>query len=215
MIAVMDGCSMGTESHFASTLIAKILRKIAKELSFKAFIKKEEKSLSVYLKEIVKKLFEELRDIKNRLLLEREEVLSTLILGILNHKNREAELFTVGDGLICWNGLYTEYEQNDKPDYLGYHLNEDFEAWFNVQKQKLSLDNVQDLSISTDGIFTFKEFDNKAYPTILEEEIIELLMVDKKWCEQENMLPKKVRKIEQHFGLKPSDDLSILRIIAE
>jgi len=37
LIAVMDGCSMGKESHFASTLIAKLLRKIGKVISYKAF----------------------------------------------------------------------------------------------------------------------------------------------------------------------------------
>ena len=31
LIAVMDGCSSGTDSYFASTLIGKLLRKIAKK----------------------------------------------------------------------------------------------------------------------------------------------------------------------------------------
>ena len=43
MIAVMDGCSMGKESHFASTLIAKLLRKIGKEISFKEFVERTKK----------------------------------------------------------------------------------------------------------------------------------------------------------------------------
>lgn len=43
MIAVMDGCSMGKESHFASTLIAKLLRKIGKEISFRDFAEKTKK----------------------------------------------------------------------------------------------------------------------------------------------------------------------------
>ena len=153
MLAVMDGCSMGTESHFASTLISKILRKTAKEISFKAFIEKNEKSPDEYLKAILKQLFSELKEIKNRLLLEKEELLSTLILCVLNRKNKEAEIIAIGDGLICCNGQYTEYEQDNKPDYLGYHLDKDFEEWFQTQEQKLSLTHINDLSISTDGIF--------------------------------------------------------------
>ena len=32
----MDGCTMAAESYFASTLIGKILRKIAKEIAYKS-----------------------------------------------------------------------------------------------------------------------------------------------------------------------------------
>ena len=38
MIAVMDGCTMGTESHFASTLIGKLLRQISKEIHYLSLI---------------------------------------------------------------------------------------------------------------------------------------------------------------------------------
>ena len=46
LIAVMDGCSMGKESHFASTLIGKLLRKISKGISFKEFINNENKTFN-------------------------------------------------------------------------------------------------------------------------------------------------------------------------
>ncbi|MGB1205589.1 MAG: protein phosphatase 2C domain-containing protein [Chitinophagales bacterium] len=213
LIAVMDGCSMGTESHFASTLIGKTLRKIAKEISFKTFVEKTEKSLDGYLEEILRQLFSTLQDIKNLLMLEQEELLSTLILGILNHKNRTAVFITIGDGLICCNSKYTEYEQDNKPDYLAYHLYENFDTWFTSQKQKLYLQNIYDLSISTDGIFTFKKFDGKQYISVKNSHIIELLLIDKQWENQKNMLSRKLLEIERKFGLKPSDDLSIIRII--
>lgn len=38
LIAVLDGCTMGKESHFASTLLVKLLRKIGKEISYRKFI---------------------------------------------------------------------------------------------------------------------------------------------------------------------------------
>ena len=170
-IAVMDGCSMGKESHFASTLIAKLLRKIGKEISFRDFAESRKKETNEYLNEIFQKLFEDLKQLKNKLHLEKEEILSTLILGIFDKQQKEIELITVGDGLICYNGELIEYEQDDKPDYLGYHLGEDFRNWLGNQTQKLSLKNVEDLSISTDGIFTFKNFDGKDYAEITEEEL--------------------------------------------
>lgn len=213
LIAVMDGCSMGKESHFASTLIAKLLRKIGKEISYRAFAEKTERNIHETLQEIMKRLFQDLRQIKNQLLLEREEILSTLILGVLDMPTKTAELITIGDGLICCNGELIEYEQDDKPDYLGYHLGEDFDVWFQDQTQILSLTNVNDLSISTDGIFTFKNFDGKAYAEITEDQIVDYLLIDEEWYNHENMLKKKASEIDTNFGLKPGDDLTIIRVI--
>ena len=212
LIAVMDGCSMGTESHFASTLIAKLLRKIGKEISFRAFVEKTKPKLEERLKGIMKQLFQELAQLKYQLHLERTELLSTLILGLLDKGSKEIELLTVGDGLVCYNGKLIEYEQDDKPDYLGYHLGEEFEVWFQNQTQKLRLKNVTDFSIVTDGIFTFKNFDGKEYEPIAAEEIVEYFLTNENWLHQENMLKKKLLHIEDSYGLQPSDDLTIIRI---
>lgn len=114
MIVVMDACSMGKESHFASTLIAKLLRKIGKEISFREFAERTKKKTSEHLEGISQKLFEDLKHLKNKLHLEREEILSTLILGIFDKEQKEIELITVGDGLICCYGELIEYEQDDK-----------------------------------------------------------------------------------------------------
>jgi len=44
LIAVLDGCTMGTESVFASMLYGKILRKIAKHFFYEDFVKKDSSS---------------------------------------------------------------------------------------------------------------------------------------------------------------------------
>ena len=145
--------------------------------------------------------------------LEEEEILSTLIIGIIDKPKNEAIILTIGDGLICSNGNLFEYEQDDKPDYLGYHLKEEFNDWYNAQSQTLYLKNIKDLSISTDGIFTFKNFDSLEYPLITEKEIIEYFLIDTKWEYQENMLQKKGFALKNKFGLLPSDDLTIIRFL--
>ncbi len=211
----MDGCTMGTDSHFASALIGKILRQISKSIHFKEFIEKKEKDAKTILEDLMESLFHHLKRIKNELQLEREELLSTLILGVVNLKNKEAEIITVGDGLICCNGKLMEYEQNDKPDYLGYHLGKDFENWFGKQKQRLSLNNINDLSISTDGIFTFKKFNNEKYVERSDEDVFNFLLKNKEGFENDNMLKKKLLEIEKVWGLKPTDDLAIIRLIIE
>lgn len=213
--AVMDGCSMGQESHFASILLTKLIRKIAKEIDYREFIENTDKQVGDYLKDVMRQLFSELRQLSNQLHLSREEILSTIILVALDKLGKEVEIITVGDGLICYDKNCIEYEQDNKPDYLGYHLAEEFDDWYEHHAQKLSLKNVTDLSISTDGIFTFKNFDGKKYNEITEGEIIEYLLVDEKWSNQDNMLNKKLIELEQRYGLKPSDDLTIIRIKIE
>lgn len=213
LIAVMDGCSMGTESHFASTLIGKILRKIAKEMYYLSFRNNEFKSLKVMLKHVIKSLFQQLIQFKNDLALERYELLSTLILGIIDTKSKSAELITIGDGIVIHNGQITEYEQDNQPDYLGYHLDKPFEEWFSIQNQFLSLKNLYDLSISTDGIFTFRKFDNQLYPLILEADIIHQLCIQQENINRPFLLKNRVIDIEKIFGLKPTDDLTIVRLV--
>ncbi len=222
LLAIMDGCSMGKESHFAAALCGKILRKSATEFFYKSFHEKTESNLSNDLKNIVKQLFEDLKFHKNKLLLETEELLCTLFMALVDVKNKKAEILCIGDGLICNDKTLYEYEQDNKPDYLGYHLDEFFEEWYEKQDQRLSLKHISDLSIASDGIFTFKKFNNKNYPdfdaknnAISESPIIDFLLRDRIETEGTNLLKKKVFEIEQDWGLKPSDDLSIIRIMLD
>lgn len=213
LVAVSDGCSMGTESHFASTLIGKLLRKISKSLYYQSFIQPTTYNNKQLLINTLKQLFQQLTFIKNELSLETNELLSTLILCIINTENRSAEVITIGDGLVVCNGQLFEYEQENRPDYLAYHLHKNFEAWFSTQKQLLSLQNIQDISFSSDGIFTFRHFDTQIYPSISEQEIINQLLISQQNLQFETMLKKQVILLENDFGLKPSDDLTVVRVI--
>ncbi len=60
LIAVMDGCSSGTDSHFASTLLGKILRKIAKQEAYREYAQKKQLDLKQLLEKTSLQLFEEL-----------------------------------------------------------------------------------------------------------------------------------------------------------
>lgn len=213
LIAVLDGCSMGTESHFASALIGKLLRKISKSIYYQSFVQSAMHTDKQLLIKVLKQLFQQLSLIKNELSLETNELLSTLILGVMNTKNKTAEIITIGDGLVVCDGQQFEYEQDNRPDYLAYHLHKDFEVWFKNQEQLLSLQNIQDISFSSDGIFTFRHFDNKLYPRISEEEIINQLLISKQDSDFQTMLKKQVINLEKQFGVKPTDDLTIVRII--
>ncbi len=157
LIAVLDGCTMGTESVFASILYGKILKNIAKQKFYEEFYSKEQNHLKEKLKTIVKELIENTNLVKNQLGLDVNELLSTLIIGLVDEESSQAEFITIGDGLIFIDGELIEYEQENIPDYIGYHLSDNFEEWYLFQKQKLSIKGFINLSICTDGIFTFKD----------------------------------------------------------
>ncbi|BDD04919.1 protein phosphatase 2C domain-containing protein [Aureibacter tunicatorum] len=211
IIAVMDGCTMGNESVFASILFGKILRNIAKKLFYEDFMQPSSDSLELQLKTILRNLINEVKKTKNLLGLETNELLSTLIIGILDTDSFKAEILTIGDGLICVDGKLTEYEQDDKPDYLAYHLSENFEEWYSNQNQRLSINKFDDLSISTDGIFTFKNLLNKSYQKS-HEEIIDYLLIDQSGSNNHTFLDQKIQMLKDQWNHVVTDDLAIIRI---
>ncbi|KAA1243872.1 protein phosphatase 2C domain-containing protein [Aquimarina sp. RZ0] len=212
LVAVMDGCTMGQESVFASIIIGKILRNIAKEKFYKDFVEQQCIDKSISLKEVMQELFFQLKISKNQLGLETQELLSTLLIGIIDSKKRNAVFLAVGDGLIYYDGNVIEYEQNDKPDYLGYHLHKDFDIWYSSQKQKMIIKNFRDLSICTDGVFSFKNLKNKENQK-KESDIIEYLLMNKEGIEYENFLEKKVRDLDTKENHVLTDDLAIIRVV--
>jgi hypothetical protein len=212
LCAVMDGSTMGTESHFSSTLIAKILRKIIKEKIYLDFINKKNSSdLEEELKYILKSLFIDLKEVKNKLLLDTNELLSTLGIFLVNIKLKNGIIFFVGDGVLCINNKMIVLDHNNKPDYLGYHLTEDFEIWFKNHKQVYYIEEIRDVSISTDGILSFNLDNQKTELT--ESEIIHKLLIDKFNFDKAEMLDTKIKFLEKEYNLMNTDDLSIIRVI--
>lgn len=211
LIAVLDGCTMGTESVFASILYGKILRNISKKEFYKEFVTNESLDLKSKLKEVIRQLMIETNSIKRQLGLDTNELLSTLIIGIINVQNSNAEFLAIGDGLICKDGEIIEYEQNNKPDYLGYHLIDDFDKWYDAQNQKLSISEFKDLSISTDGIYTFKNLESKDKQKS-EDDIIQHLLIDNEYAEFDNFLDRKIRFLKDKWNHIVTDDLAIIRV---
>jgi len=210
--AVIDGCSTAMDSHFASTLVGKVLRKIAIEIGYKELYESNINisDIDAELKSIIKDVFKELILLKNQLMLDEKELLATLTVLLYNKKENSGVILAIGDGLICINGEITEFDRDNKPDYLAYHLNKDFETWYSNQHQKIFFSDLKDISIATDGILTF----SKVKKTDHDEEInvIDYLLIDQSNHNTEEMLNMKLKKLEYHYGLKPTDDLAIIRI---
>ncbi|MFH7012799.1 protein phosphatase 2C domain-containing protein [Flavobacterium sp. FlaQc-52] len=212
LCAVMDGCTTALESHFASTLVGKILKKICIEKGYKDFVDPESlDDIDESLKSILKNLLVELKNIKNALMLDTKELLTTMLIMLINKKSEEGVILAIGDGFAIVNGKKYEFDQDNKPDYLGFHLSEDFEKLYDSLEQKIKFNKVHDISIATDGIFTFE----KLKPAKSEEVIdtIDFLTIENTDQGKGEMLHLKLKKLEHNYGLVPTDDLSIIRII--
>jgi len=212
LIAVLDGCTMGTESVFAAMLYGKALRIIAKRTYYKEFVSSTSLTIHRNLKETLRELFCQIKQIKSQLDLTTHELLSTLILGIVDQVTANVSLITVGDGLIFYDGRIISYDQDDKPDYLGYHLDEDFDSWFDTQQQTLFLSGFKNLSICTDGIFSFKNLKHQPDQKN-EQDIIEYLLMDEQYMEYDNFLERKIKMLKDEMNHVVTDDLAIIRMI--
>ena len=208
----MDGCTTALESHFASTLVGKILKKICIEKGYKDFIEPDNVyNLEESLKSILKDLLVELKNIKNILMLDSKELLTTVIIMLINKKSEQGLILAIGDGFANVNGKKHEFDQNNKPDYLGFQLSEDFERLYDSLEQKIKFNKLSDVSIATDGIFTFE----KLKPSKSKEEIdaIDFLTVESIDHQKSEMLNLKLKKLENTYGLVPTDVFAIVRII--
>ncbi len=213
LFAIMDGCTTAMESHFSSTLISKIIKKICVEKGYKDFIELNtpKQNIDDELKNIVFDIMKELKTIQNQLLLDSKELLTTLILLLIDEKTEEGILLAMGDGFVSINGNFTTFEQDNKPDYLGFHITEDFELFYNSQKQFLKFNSIIDISITTDGLFSFEQFTKNK--TNEDKNIIEYLTTNKEHLENSETLHLKLKYIENQLGKKPTDDFAMIRIL--
>nr|WP_295870413.1 protein phosphatase 2C domain-containing protein [uncultured Chitinophaga sp.] len=212
LMAVMDGCTMAHDSYFASTLVARVLRKIC---ITQAYQELHQPSLSAFppeqqLKQILSALMTNLKQLQGQLLLEQNDLLTTLILLLVDTQQHNGVLLAIGDGVVSVNGAVTVFDQDNKPDYLGFHLHENFDKWYATLDQRIFIENFRDVSIATDGIVLFRPFRDGNEPAI---DPVEFLLHDRHFSEQEDMLDRKLKVLEHLHGLKPTDDIAVIRAI--
>lgn len=212
--AVMDGCSSGKESYFASTLFGKIIRKTCRKLPYleklNADLSLEKINGSIIRRFILNQIFDDLAKTHKLLGAHIEELLSTLILLVYNTQSKEAQINISGDGLIVANKIIKEIDQNNIPDYMAYHQDISFDKWLENFSQTFEFNDCQDLSISTDGVSKFRPLSTNRKQTI---NPVHYLLVDTSFSEAENMLEDKYKLLTRDYRLYPYDDLGIIRII--
>jgi len=214
--AVFDGCSGGKESHFASTLYAKVFKNICKNGVFIT----EKLTLQELMADILFQSIMQIDELRQKLNLAYDELLSTVVLLVGNSKTRKARAISIGDGLIVIDGKKHRIDQNNQPDYLAYHLIElrnkfNFMQWLDENQYQFDIEEFSDISISTDGIFTFIREKLKSTDDELEFDYINYLTKDNYLIENSAMLARKCNILKNKHQLQNYDDLAILRVVNE
>jgi len=208
LAGVFDGCSSGSDSHFASALIGKTIKAEFQKLKPEPKNKPEN-----ILKALLLNSFTSLKNLSKTLLLDKDnELLSTVILFLYNLNKNEGIIIVAGDGVISVNGKLMVIDQKNMPDYPAYYLDDisdkqSFEKWYQNHSKQYLIDKLEDVSISTDGIlsFIFQE-QEKIKPE-------EYLLNDHFLINNKAMLGRKINILNKKYNLQNFDDLGIIRIV--
>jgi hypothetical protein len=93
-------------------------------------------------------------------------------------------------------------------DIEGIEAYGDFDIWFNSKSEIHRFENVNNVSIASDGICTFKNF--KASDHIVNP--IDFLVKDEGLMDTKNMLERKYNILQNKYCMINTDDLSLIRI---
>lgn len=241
MGAVMDGCSEGNHSHFASSLFGKVFNKIVRQDELLEAANEDVDTIDI-IRVAIWEFTLELKKVKEQLGLADDELMSTILLAVYSKGKGLLTVSAFGDGYIRVNGegnwiVNDKFETTtidgkikdgkDKPNYLIYDLDriialdsEEFNTWFDTIPT-FHYQDVKDFSITTDGILTFLSRKN-----VKQGEVpIPLLLDDKVECGGMRNLATLKRKMtllsrppEPERGIngldiRNQDDLSIIRVI--
>lgn len=209
LMAVMDGCSSGKESHFGATLGGRLLRKIAAELYQMDIMEENAAGLQELQRTVLRRFMEELRAAVRSLALRWDEVLFTVVMGLVNVTTGEAVAIVLGDGVVACNGELHRFDQYNRPDYPAYHLKDDFEGWYATQTQRLSFGGVRDLALSTDGVESLSPPREEDVVDIADEEVVRRVLCG------DATIKAAVQSLRDEHGLVPRDDLGIVRLRIE
>lgn len=203
--AVFDGCSTGLESHFASALLSKLLRKAIKGLNYN----NSRAPLPLIMNLLFHKIFNGLEDISTLLGLRDLEMVSTMIICII--RDNEVYILSSGDGVIKVDDKLIILESKENaPDYLAYYLEDLASKVMLEHTNSYSFTFEKDVSICTDGICSFRD----SIKQDVTADVIDSLLNDRTIMGSDAMLSRKYNILAKK-GYRNFDDVGIVRFIKE
>lgn len=212
VFAVFDGCSSGRDAHFASALMGKCLQASLYRLNYSA-----ECNSHSFINQLVYQTLLNFRETRDRLMLGLPELLTSLIVFVYSTTENVGEIIALGDGFISVNGTEYSIDQQNEPDYPAYHLDkittpDDLKILVSETGKRFHVDFLEDISISTDGIFTFE------LPASTDESLeftnpLHYLVHDRFLIHNQAMLPRKCNVMKNKYRIVNQDDIALIRII--
>lgn len=207
--AVFDGCSTGRDSHFASALFSKFLRKCIHH-SFFIDDFTSEITMDQMLKfhsALIDLFFIQLKSIRKIIGLDIDELLSTMIHLVVDKKDNILSIKISGDGCVFIDDERICIEsENNAPDYMAYQLNEENPDPKIINIIRNHSDQIGRLIISTDGLTSFNLKDGDT------QESLEERLFNDRLIKSEAMFDRKCNMEKNINGITHSDDLSIIML---
>ena len=205
LLAVMDGCGTAMESHWASGLVKKILRKEVETLK-----KENERLSSEELGRLLfQGVFEGVKKIRDLLKLDEIELFTTLLMAIVDPVDRSFVLWNSGDGFYSVDGEHFEIDCNNTPDFFTYHLEESFDSFFSGHVTQVSGKIDRRFLLATDGIDKFNDLDQSyCLKQIRNEGILKVM----EFPIEPDSLSRRYERLRKEKALYPFDDLAIIAV---
>lgn len=193
MIAVFDGCSSSKYASVASQLMAEAMNNI--------IFSHRWTNINI----VLNVLYNYIDEFISRSCVssyKREDYRSTLIIAVINKKEKTVETINIGDGLIFIDGECKLNSDTNVTDYMVdsnviYNLN-------NCNRQEFKFE--KSVTISTDGLNSFK-----GHEEINKEEIYEIFHSKNKFYKTENFVQRTCRVFQRVNKIINDDDIAIVR----
>lgn len=162
--AVLDGCSTGYNSEFASQTLAYLFESKADKIH--SLLKDGFSFVNTCLY-LFRDMSLDLENMKKMLGLTDMNFLSTIVFFWYNSLSKDLNLIFIGDGYVRYKigDTWAEFDndENNIPQYLAYHTDSFELGSFLKSRPMLCIENVTDFSVCTDGIhsLTVPQFTKK------------------------------------------------------
>lgn len=213
--AVLDGCSTGHNSHFASTFV-----KYALEKGVGKVVDIDECPFNTLADHLATYVLDKMKVISTSLDLTDMNLLSTIVFFAYSKEDQELYVKFFGDGVVYVNGEEFVHDEANAPQYLAYQMYVDdaaFELYLGSRKEQWFQD-VKDFSICSDGIHSFKNLKNGNLDRLVP---VDFLVRNTDWVKQKKGLCKKfnilTERKEEYIANEElswwdiQDDLTIIR----
>jgi len=208
-MGVFDGCSSGTDSHFASILFTKIFKK-----SFDTIKNLYGGDPVIFANTLLNSVYKELTNVFNVLSLSSIEMLSTINIFVGDIKTKKGISTIIGDGSFYVNGkkIIDIDPPGNAPFYITYYIEKGIAYDKAMNGFFINLvENFNDVSVCSDGINTYKNTSGINATEFAEE----YLLRDKYLAKNKMMLNRKCNILTKVNLMNHSDDLSVVRYIEE